>query len=143
MPFSKIEANIAEGAENYKSVWSKDSKQIEKETSFSSGREDDLLTSQPKHFWANSRSSSAADLFEYSEEVYEQEKSSWRRGKAEGYSALTADAKAKKADPLVKRKDAYDEDSTFDSDDELAELLKVSIFSIRCSSPCCTHSTTK
>ncbi|WOL00790.1 kinesin-like protein KIN-13B isoform X2 [Canna indica] len=120
---SRTEGNNADATENYKSGWSK---QIERESSFSSGREEDLVTlSHTKHFRANSRSSSMAEVFDYSE-VYEQDKPSWRKGKAEAHSSLPIDGRStKRVDSLVKRKDGFDEDNnSFYSDDELTELLK-------------------
>ncbi|XP_074582190.1 kinesin-like protein KIN-13B [Curcuma longa] len=121
LSFSKTEGNNADASENYKRGWSK---QIENESSFSSAREDGILTaSQANHFQVNSRSSTTAEMFNYSEDVREQEKPSLRKGKAEAYTVLPTNGRARGVDSLVKRKDVFDEDS-FDSDDELAELLK-------------------
>ncbi|CAL9038817.1 unnamed protein product [Musa banksii] len=126
--FSRFEVNSGDTGEEQKPGWSK---QVEKEAflsynSVSSGREEDqVISSHAKHFRANSRSSSTAEVFDYSEEVYEPDKPSWRKGKAEAYSAVAADGKTRRVDSLAKRRDGHNEDANcFDSDDDLNELLK-------------------
>ncbi|THU69884.1 hypothetical protein C4D60_Mb08t19130 [Musa balbisiana] len=126
--FSKFEVNSGDTGEDQKPGWSK---QVEKEAflsynSVSSGREEDqVISSHAKHFRANSRSSSTAEVFDYSEEVYEPDKPSWRKGKAEAYSSVAADGKTRRVDSLAKRRDSHNEDANcFDSDDDLNELLK-------------------
>uniref|UniRef100_A0A804K8F9 Kinesin-like protein n=1 Tax=Musa acuminata subsp. malaccensis TaxID=214687 RepID=A0A804K8F9_MUSAM len=126
--FSRFEVNSGDTGEDQKPGWSK---QVEKEVflsynSVSSGREEDqVISSHAKHFRANSRSSSTAEVFDYSEEVYEPDKPSWRKGKAEAYSAVAADGKTRRVDSLAKRRESHNEDANcFDSDDDLNELLK-------------------
>ncbi|KAJ8490965.1 hypothetical protein OPV22_012686 [Ensete ventricosum] len=99
--FSRFEVNSGDTGEDQKPGWPK---QVEKEAflsynGVSSGREED--------------------------QVYEPDKPSWRKGKAEAYSAVPADGKTRRVDSLAKRRDSRNEGTNcFDSDDDLNELLK-------------------
>ncbi|RZS08054.1 hypothetical protein BHM03_00038985 [Ensete ventricosum] len=125
---TRFEVNSGDTGEDQKPGWPK---QVEKEAflsynGVSSGREEDqVISSHANLFRANSRSSSTAEVFDYSEEVYEPDKPSWRKGKAEAYSAVPADGKTRRVDSLAKRRDSRNEGTNcFDSDDDLNELLK-------------------
>ncbi|RWW45482.1 hypothetical protein BHE74_00048666 [Ensete ventricosum] len=123
---TRFEVNSGDTGEDQKPGWPK---QVEKEAflsynGVSSGREEDqVISSHANLFRANSRSSSTAEVFDYSEEVYEPDKPSWRKGKAEAYSAVPADGKTRRVDSLAKRRDSRNEDQPGNQLDEYVSRL--------------------
>ncbi|RRT68798.1 hypothetical protein B296_00032178 [Ensete ventricosum] len=123
---TRFEVNSGDTGEDQKPGWPK---QVEKEAflsynGVSSGREEDqVISSHANLFRANSRSSSTAEVFDYSEEVYEPDKPSWRKGKAEAYSAVPADGKTRRVDSPAKRRDSRNEDQPGNQLDEYVSRL--------------------
>lgn len=117
---STIENNFNDPNEHNRFGWSK---QLERDTvphsmdRVSSGREDD---------------------FEFSEELYDSDKPSWKNSKHDTFRMPPSEGKTKKADAQTKWKDFQEVDNSSSADDDLNALLQVRIHNMKIMGFLCT-----
>ncbi|KAJ6810227.1 kinesin-like protein KIN-13B [Iris pallida] len=128
MPSPETNHFVANGSNRF--GWPK---QIEKETSspcnmerVPRGRDEvHAAASFANYYKEQSSGFTTPEDYDYPQEAFEQEKRSWRNGKAETYYASGFEDKPRRVDAPMKRKDVPDIDAnSMRSDDDLSALLK-------------------
>ncbi|XP_008797783.3 kinesin-like protein KIN-13B [Phoenix dactylifera] len=91
-----------------------------------SGREErTVASSYASYFREQTKGSTAVEDYDYSEEAYEQDKPSWKKGKSDAYSASPLEDRVRRVDSCTKWKNVPEVDaSDLHSDDDLNALLK-------------------
>ncbi|XP_073106586.1 kinesin-like protein KIN-13B [Elaeis guineensis] len=91
-----------------------------------SGREErTFASSYASYFREQTKVSTAVEDYDYSEEAYEQNKPSWKKGKADAYSASPLEDRVRRAASRTKWKNVPEVDANdLHSDDDLNALLK-------------------
>lgn len=89
-----------------------------------------FVSSYASYFREQTKGSTAVEDYDYSEEAYEQDKPSWKKGKADAYFASPLENRMRRADSRTKWKNVPEVDANdLHSDEDLNALLKVEALS--------------